>query len=71
MSPTTTETPRNYLIEAGWAPGRKDARRLVTHGPELSFAGDAKISGTFYVRVRAGNSTGFGPPSNEVVVRID
>ena len=71
MSPTAAGTPSNYVIEAGWAPARKDAGRLVTHGAELFFAGDAKISGTFYVRVRAGNASGLGPPSNEVVVQVD
>ena len=71
MAPETAGVPSHYLMEAGWATGRKDAGRLMLPGDQFSLTGDAQVTGTLYLRVRALNSTGVGPPSNEVVLTIE
>jgi predicted phage tail protein len=56
-----------YVLEAGSAPGQANLASLPMSPATLSFAG-AVPPGTYYVRLRAANSAGLGPPSNEVVV---
>lgn len=57
----------SYVLEAGTGPGLANvvsaglpatARSLATPAPP----------GTYYVRIRAANAAGIGPPSNEVIV---
>ncbi len=58
-----------HVLEVGAAPGRTDLLAFESGpGTTLAFAGVP--SGTYYVRVRAGNYTGLGPASNEVIVTV-
>jgi hypothetical protein len=56
-----------YVLEAGSQPGASNLA-VVPIGNVLSFSAPGVPSGTYYVRVRAFNATGQGPPSNETVV---
>lgn len=58
-----------YVLEAGSASGLAN---LVVFplGPTPAFATMGVAPGTYYVRVRATNSAGTGPASNEVVVTV-
>lgn len=57
-----------FVVEAGSLPG------AVNHGSYAILATSVVVGGvppgTYYVRVRAVNSTGWSPPSNEIVVRV-
>jgi predicted phage tail protein len=59
--------PTGYLIEAGSATGLSNLG-VLSVGPITTFSTTVP-PGTYYVRVRAVNQRGAGPPSNEVVVR--
>lgn len=58
-----------YALEAGSLPGLADIV-VAPLGNVLSFVADGVPPGTYYVRIRAANPTGQGPPSNEVVVTV-
>ena len=56
-----------YQLEGGSAPGLANLGTVAFGATTRSFAANVP-SGTYYLRVRAGNAAGLGPPSNEVVV---
>jgi hypothetical protein len=56
-----------YVVEAGSAPGLADLAAIPV-GTALQLSGQPP-PGTYYVRVRAQNALGLGPPSNEVIVQ--
>jgi hypothetical protein len=56
-----------YLLEGGSAPGLVNLGTIAFGATTRSFAADVP-SGTYYLRVRAGNAAGLGPASNEVAV---
>jgi hypothetical protein len=56
-----------YLLEAGSAPGLANLGTVTFGATTRSFAANVP-GGTYYLRVRAGNAAGLGPPSNEVIV---
>jgi hypothetical protein len=57
------------VIEAGCQPTLSDLV-VIRVGNVVSFSAAAVPSGTYYVRVRAFNAAGQGPPSNEVAVFV-
>ena len=59
-----------YVLEVGSAPGRNDIFSGLDVGLQTSFGASSVPPGTYYVRVRAGNYTGLGAPSNEVVLAM-
>jgi hypothetical protein len=59
-----------YILEAGSAPGLSDIIGGLDLGLQTSFGATGVPPGRYYVRVRAGNYTGLGAPSNEVVVLV-
>ena len=61
--------PVTYVIEAGSAPGASDRGTVATASADTFLGADPPF-GTYYVRVRAQNSAGLGPPSNEVVLQV-
>jgi hypothetical protein len=65
---TAGGTPAGYLLEAGYAPGAANAAVIPTTVPALGAAGVPPA--TYYVRVRAYNAAGLGPPSEETVVTV-
>jgi hypothetical protein len=67
-APLLGSTPTNYLVEAGSAPGLSNLGVFAV-GPSRAFASLAP-NGIYYVRVRAQNAFGTGPPSPEVVVVV-
>jgi len=67
--PTTGGKPTGYLIESGSASGLSDIEKgIPTATP--SFSAEKVGPGTYYVRVRAVNAAGSGPPSNESVLVV-
>jgi 5-hydroxyisourate hydrolase-like protein (transthyretin family) len=62
----TTGAPVSYVIDAGFSPGTTAVS--LPAGAGTSFTIPDVPSGTFYVRVRAVNSAGSSPPSNEVTL---
>jgi hypothetical protein len=68
-SPPSSGDAREYRLEAGSAPGTTN-RGLLTLPPTPSYDVAGVPDGRYYVRVRALNARGAGPPSNEVEVRV-
>jgi hypothetical protein len=62
-------TTLRYVVEAGTAAGLANIGTFDV-GLETAFAASFVPPGTYYVRVRAGNSTGLSAPSNEIVVTV-
>src|SRR6185503_7431672 len=69
-APATGAAPTFYVIEAGSIPGASNLASIQTTGSGTSFSTTAIGSGSFFVRVRAGNSAGLGGASNEIVVTL-
>lgn len=66
--PEGTAVVTRYWLDAGRAPGLSDVAS-VDVGTATAFVVDAVPPGVYFVRVRAENSHGSSPPSNEVSVR--
>jgi predicted phage tail protein len=58
-----------HVLEAGSQPALSNLAR-VPLGNVLSFSAADVPPGTYYVRVRAFNAAGQGPPSNELTVLV-
>jgi len=70
LGPSTGDLPTSYIIEAGSGPGRVDLANFNTGSTAATFVTDGVPPGTYFVRVRAGNSAGVSAASNEVVVAV-
>jgi Fibronectin type III domain len=62
--------PSTYGVEAGSTSGASNLASVSTNSAATSFAASNVPAGTYFVRVRAGNGSSFGSPSNEVVVTV-
>ena len=62
--------PSTYGVEAGSTSGASNLASVSTNSTATSFAASNVPAGTYFVRVRAGNGSSFGSPSNEVVVTV-
>jgi hypothetical protein len=62
--------PSFYIIEAGSAPGLSNLATVNTSNAATTFSANGVGSGTYYVRVRAGNARGAGGSSNEAVLVV-
>jgi hypothetical protein len=69
-APTDGGAPTTYAIEAGTAPTSSNLANFPTGNTALSFAAGGVPDGTYYVRVRASNAVGVGPPSNEATLVV-
>lgn len=67
--PVGGSAPTSYIVEAGSGEGLADLAQFDTGLPVRSFAADAPPR-RYYVRVRAKNACGAGPPSIERVVDV-
>lgn len=68
-APVSGDRPLTYIIEAGSAPGASDLAVVFTRTSETVIAGaapDRDPGSPYFVRVRAANAAGVGPPSNDV-----
>jgi hypothetical protein len=69
-APSTGDVPTTYVIEAGSETGLSNIARLSTGTTATSFATSGVPTGTYYIRVRAGNPGGQSPASNEAVLSV-
>lgn len=66
-----TGTPTAYILEAGSGAGSANLANFSTGSPATTFTAANVPQGTYFVRVRALDSTLVaGPPSNEVVIVV-
>src|SRR5262249_45161541 len=65
LSPSSGDRPLTYVIEAGSQSGASDLALVATRSSETLFAAFAP-NGRYFIRVRASNGAGIGPPSNEI-----
>jgi hypothetical protein len=68
--PASGGAPTTYIIEAGSMPGISDLAKLATGSTTTCFVAAGVQSGIYFVRVRAANAAGLGPPSNELAVAV-
>jgi len=69
-APSDGGAPTSYLIDAGSGPGLSNVASFSTGNTALSFATGGVPDGTYYVRLRASNSIGVSPPSNEATLVV-
>jgi len=69
-APTTGGAPTSYILESGSAPGLSNIENFSTGNTATVFTADKVGVGTYYVRIRASNSAGAGPPSNESILIV-
>ena len=62
--------PDTYIIEAGSSPGASNLASFSTGTTATTFATTGVRTGTYYVRVRAGNAAGTSTASNEAVLVV-
>jgi len=62
--------PTTYIVEAGSFSGGSDLAVFSTDSVATTITVQQVPTGTYFVRVRAGNSGGTSPPSNEVVAVV-
>ena len=62
--------PTTYGIEAGSTPGASNLANILTGTSATSFTASSVPSGTYYVRVRAGNGSAVGGVSSDVTVVV-
>jgi hypothetical protein len=68
-SPSTGLPIRGYILEAGSGRGLSDLA-VVNVGLVTSYTVRGVAAGTYYVRVRAVNDAGTGPPSSDATVVV-
>ena len=68
-APASGPAPTAYVVEAGSEAGLSNLATISTGSPATSFAAIAP-PGTYYVRVRAVNGAGAGPPSAEAIIAV-
>jgi hypothetical protein len=67
--PVTGAPITTYILEVGQSPATPTNLLVAPLGPGLSFSANAP-SGTYFVRVRAQNGAGVGPPGEQITVVV-
>lgn len=62
--------PATYLVEAGTTSGSANLVNLDLRTTATSLTAQAVPAVVYYVRLRAANACGGGPPSNELIVTV-
>lgn len=62
--------PATYIVEAGSAPGLSNLANLETGSTSTSYTAANAPRGTYYLRLRAKNSSGTSAASSEVVIVV-
>jgi hypothetical protein len=68
LSWLATDLAEGYVLDVGVAPGRTDLTYFVGTSTRVTFANAP--TGTYHVRVRAGNAMGGGRPSAEIQIVV-
>ena len=69
-APASGGAPTTYVVEAGNATGLANLAAFPTGNLATVLSAPGVANGTYYVRVRAGNSAGISSPSNEAQVTV-
>lgn len=69
-APTTGGAPLAYVLDVGSASGLSNLGTYATGSTATQFSAAGIASGAYYVRVRATNSAGSSPSSNEALISI-
>jgi hypothetical protein len=69
-SAPTLGAPTSYLVEAGSASGASNLAQFNTGSALATLTVTNVPAGTYFVRIRAVNADGAGPPSNEIIVGV-
>jgi len=69
-APSSGGAPSAYVIEAGATTGAANLANFNTGSTSTSYAASGVGNGVYYVRVRAINSAGISPASNEAVLIV-
>jgi hypothetical protein len=69
-APVSGGTATSYSIEAGSSTSGSNLANFSTGSAATSFSTAPVPAGVYFVRVRAQNGAGAGPPSNEVVLTV-
>jgi hypothetical protein len=67
--PVTGAPITTYILEVGQSPATPTNLLVAPLGPGLSFSANAP-SGTYFVRMRAQNGAGVGPPGEQITVVV-
>ncbi len=70
LSPASTDRPDAYIIEAGSTPGAANLANFSTGTNVTTFSASGVGAGSYYVRVRASNSSGASAASDEVLLVV-
>lgn len=69
-APATGGAPANYILESGASTGLSNVESFSTGNTATTFSADKVGVGTYYVRIRAANSSGVSAPSNEAILVV-
>ena len=70
LQPPSTDPATSFVIEAGSSPGAANIAVFDTGNAATTLSVSGVPAGTYFVRVRAKNSSGTSAPSNEVVITV-
>jgi hypothetical protein len=69
-APSSGDPVVTFVIEAGSGSGLTNLANVPTNSTATTFSANGVASGSYYVRVRAQNSAGTSPPSNEILLIV-
>ena len=69
--PESGDAPSGYIVEAGSERSLANLANFPTGNISTTFSRSGVAAGRYFVRIRAVNAVGAGPPSNEAILLVD